>query len=131
MTGDGGVLTGRCLCRAVRWRAEGAPAWQAHCHCESCRRATSAGVATFVAVPRAGFAWEGDAPAAFASSPGVVRRFCGRCGSPLSYETEAAPDEVHLHAATLDDPALARPTRHDFWAERVPWLALDDRSERG
>ena len=109
----------------MRWRATGAPLWQAHCHCESCRRAVSAALATFVSLPREGFAWEGE-PRAHASSPGVTRRFCGSCGSPLSYEAESYPGEVHVHAATLDDPERVAPTAHDFWNERVEWLGVDD-----
>ena len=44
-------FTGRCLCGRVRYLAAGAPLWVAHCHCESCRRATGAPLATY-----AGFA---------------------------------------------------------------------------
>ena len=120
------MLSGRCLCRATAWCATAEPIWQSHCHCELCRRAVSSGVAPFVAVPREGFAWTGREPASYASSVGVTRCFCATCGSPLCYESETRPDEVHLYAATLDDPERVAPTRHDFWDERVPWLTFGD-----
>ncbi len=117
-------ITGRCLCGGVSWSFDGPPLWTAHCHCESCRRATGAGIVTFLAAPRARFRWTGETPRAYASSPGVTRRFCPTCGAPVSWE--GAPDEVHVLAAHLDDPARCAPERHDFREEAVPWLILGD-----
>lgn len=121
---DGG--TGRCLCGAVRYAFDGAPEWQVHCHCESCRRATASPFTSFLGVARAGFRWTGAAPAAFASSPGVTRRFCPSCGTPMSYETEDRADQVDLYAATLDAPESYRPTAHVHWNEHLPWVRLAD-----
>jgi hypothetical protein len=118
--------TGRCLCGAVRYRFSGAMLWQAHCHCESCRRNTSAPLTTFFAVPKHDFAFEGDEPGTYASSPGVRRRFCRTCGTPMSYEYSGKPDEIHLYAANLDESGDIAPERHDFWNERVPWLSVTD-----
>jgi hypothetical protein len=73
----------------------------------------------------------------FASSPGVRRSFCGRCGSPIGYESDRRPEIVDLFAGTLDDPASIKPRCHVFVAEQMPWLEmLDDlprfeRSRRG
>ena len=33
--------TGQCFCGAVTWASPGPVLWAGHCHCESCRRATS------------------------------------------------------------------------------------------
>ena len=121
---DGG--TGRCLCGAVRYAFEGAPNWQAHCHCESCRRATGAAFASYFGVSHGRWRWTGAAPAAFASSPGVRRHFCPACGSPVAYEGDRWPHEIHFLAATLDDPAAFRPTAHAHWNEQLPWVRLAD-----
>lgn len=118
--------TGRCLCGAVRYRFSGEMLWAEHCHCESCRRNTSSPLTTFFATPMAGFAFEGDEPGAFASSPGVIRRFCRRCGTPMSYENADLPGEIHLYAVSLDDHTGLAPRLHDFWSERVDWLAIKD-----
>jgi hypothetical protein len=120
------ITTGRCLCGAVRYEYRGAPAWVLHCHCDSCRRHTSSAVATFVCVDRAGFRFTAGAPAVYASSPGVRRSFCGRCGSPLAYEAERTPDEVHLYAGTLTDIAPLAPEGHVHAEEQLPWLEILD-----
>ncbi len=119
-------LTGGCLCGAVRFRARGRPLWTAHCHCESCRRACAAPFTTFLGMATGAVSWEGRAPAAYASSEGVTRRFCPVCGSQVAYEAERYPGEVHLYAALLDDAAAARPRGHVHWAERLPWVAIAD-----
>jgi hypothetical protein len=117
--------TGRCLCGNIRYSYTGAVVWTAHCHCESCRRNTSSPVTTFFAVPLEGFSFSGET-GAYQSSPGVTRRFCINCGTPMSYENEELPGEIHLYAASLDEHGDFAPQRHDFWNERVPWLNIAD-----
>src|SRR3989441_7337809 len=78
------TTSGHCLCRAIGFSYEGAPNWTLHCHCESCRRATSSPMATWISVPRNAFRFTAGKPTYFASSPGVRRGFCVHCGSPGS-----------------------------------------------
>ncbi|RNC90725.1 GFA family protein [Oceaniradius stylonematis] len=118
--------TGRCLCGAVRYAFAGEIIWTGHCHCESCRRATSSPVTSFFAVPRDGFSFTGDEPGAYRSSPNVMRRFCRTCGSPVAYEWDGKPGEVHLYTTSLDDHSDFVAGRHDFWNERVAWLNVVD-----
>jgi hypothetical protein len=119
--------TGRCLCGAVTYEFDGAPMWVIHCHCDSCRRHTSSAVASFFCVPRAALRFTGVAPQVYQSSPGVRRSFCGRCGSPIAYEADRIPDEVHLYHGTLSDPAALPATAHAHAEEQLPWLeVLDD-----
>ena len=123
---EGTERTGRCLCGAVRYSATPPWNWVAHCHCESCRRATGSPITTFFAVPKARFAFGSTEPVLFESSPGVRRRFCGTCGTPVSYEYADKSDEIHIYVATLDDDAGLEPQKHDFWNERVHWLSVED-----
>lgn len=119
-------LSGRCLCRSVRFSVSGPIIRTGHCHCESCRRATSSPVTSFFCVAKADIAFEGDTLRYFASSPGVSRGFCGNCGSPLSYETAERPGEIDLYVASLDDAAGVPVTQHWYWNERVAWFSCDD-----
>ena len=119
-------FTGRCLCGALRYRCDAEPIWQAHCHCESCRRATASAFTSFFAVRDGQWEWTAGTPASYASSPGVLRNFCPRCGTQMAYRNQILPGEMHFYAATLDVPDAFQPTRHDFWAERMPWVHLSD-----
>ena len=119
-------LSGRCLCGNIRYRATAAPLWQAHCHCESCRRATSAPFTSFFGIADGGWEWTGPAPATYASSEGVWRDFCPRCGVQMAYRATRFPGEIHFYAASLDDPTRYRPTAHVHTAEQLPWIHLSD-----
>jgi hypothetical protein len=119
-------LTGGCLCGALRYRIAGAPAWCAHCHCPSCRRATGAAFATFLGIGRGAFTVTAGQMTVYDSSPGVHRGFCGRCGSALTYESDRWPEEIHILAATLDDPAAVTPEAHVFTRSQLPWIKLAD-----
>lgn len=118
-------LTGRCACGSVTWRTDGPVLWSGHCHCESCRRASSAPVTSFFGVPRAAVTWWGDISVR-PSSDTVNRGYCPDCGSQVFYQAVRWPDETHLYAATLDDPSQFAPRAHFHWAERVDWLTIDD-----
>jgi len=118
--------SGHCLCGAVRYAFDAAPNWQAHCHCESCRRATSSPYTSYFGVSHGHWRWTGETPKVFMSSPGVKRHFCGTCGSPMAFEGDRWPHEIHFFAATLDDPAAFRPAAHANWNEHLPWVNPDD-----
>lgn len=118
-------LTGRCMCGTVTWRSNGDILWAALCHCEDCRRAASSDYVSWFGVLRSTMTWTGPRRL-YKSSPKVTRSFCAECGAPLSFETEIFPDETHLYAASLDDPAIYKPTAHIFWSERLPWVTVSD-----
>lgn len=117
---------GRCLCGAVRYEYDGPRLWSAYCHCESCRRNTASPVTAFFGVPRAAFRFSGKAPKVYRSSPGVRRSFCADCGTPVAYESDAFPGEIHLYAAGLEDPGDYRPQNHVHCAERLAWFDVKD-----
>ena len=126
MPDDTKITTGRCLCGDIRYEYRGPALWVMHCHCDSCRRHTSSPVATFVGVDRAQFRVTAGTPAVYASSSGVRRSFCAHCGSPLAYEAERAPNEIHLYAGTLTDAAGLVPEGHVHAAEQLPWFEILD-----
>lgn len=119
-------VTGRCLCGDIRFRYWGAPIKTLHCHCESCRRHVSGPIATFVCVNRDTTRFTGAEPKVYASSAGVRRTFCGRCGSPIAYESDRKPQQIDLYVGALDDPAVVAPTYHVHAAEQLPWFETAD-----
>jgi hypothetical protein len=82
-------------------------------------------VTAFASFPRGNFAFEGE-PARYSSSAGVTRTFCSHCGTPLTYEAEDLPDEIHLLTGSADHPDAAHltPQWHTFDNERISWVDL-------
>jgi hypothetical protein len=124
------VRHGGCQCGAIRFETTADPRWVAHCHCSDCRAATSSPFTTYCGFEREHVQWSGSAPRTFASSEGVVRSFCGTCGSALAYESTRWPDEFHLFACSFAEPTQWEPTAHVYCAHQLPWIRLDDGLKR-
>jgi hypothetical protein len=120
------ALEGGCMCGAVRYAADGAPFHSTLCHCVDCRRASGAPALAWFSVRRDALRWTAGAPARHASSPGVERQFCGRCGTQLTWHSASVPDEIDVTTCSLDDPEAVAPADHTFYAQRVRWLHLAD-----
>jgi len=120
------VARGQCLCGEITYQATGLPKWVAHCHCQSCRRNTGSVVATFVGFAVSNVEFVSGSRQFFNSSAGVQRGFCGRCGTPVSYESERYTDEIHLYLCTLDEPDKFPATAHVYSSEQVAWFECHD-----
>jgi hypothetical protein len=65
-------------------------------------------------------------PHVYRSSQGVVRQFCGTCGSQLTYETVDSPSTIDITTASLDNPNLFPPTLEVWLEHRVVWESADE-----
>lgn len=123
------TTTGGCMCGAVRYEASGAPLGVGYCHCRSCRQHTGAPLVAYVGFAADQVRFSGEARSTYASSPGVVRSFCGRCGSSLTWEgvTQTAKTAIiEFHISTLDDAERFTPEEHTRYTERISWLEVAD-----
>jgi hypothetical protein len=118
---------GSCLCGAIRYRFALPPLWVAHCHCSTCRRAQGAAFVTWIGTDGEKFELLDDAAAnlrTYRSSAEATRSFCGRCGTPLFFESSRWPGQLHITLASVDpvEAAKLRPQVHAYWAAHVPWV---------
>jgi len=44
----------------------------------------------------------------------------------MAFQANRFPDEIHLYAATLDDPESFRAKFHVHHGDRLRWLKIDD-----
>jgi hypothetical protein len=95
-----------------------------------CRRAQGAAFVTWFGVSGDAFEFigPGDRLRIHRSSPEASRSFCGRCGSPLFFESTRWPGEIHVTLASLDPEAAAglQPEAHVYWNDHVEWSAVHD-----
>lgn len=123
-----GIVSGGCLCGAVRFEAELPSKWCAHCHCSMCRRAHGAGYVTWVGFPSAQFHLRrgDDRLVWYASSPGARRGFCRTCGSTMLFESERWAGETHVALGCLDGPIDRQPQANVFFDAHVDWMPIDE-----
>ncbi|HXJ36524.1 MAG TPA: GFA family protein [Candidatus Eisenbacteria bacterium] len=130
------MLTGSCMCGGVRYEIDGRIGPPGHCHCATCRKAQGGAFVTNAPVRARYFrvVTGEDLVAGFESSPGKVRSFCRRCGSPLWSRRSDDPETVRIRLGLLDDDPGRRPLGHVWVGEKAPWFEITDdlpRWERG
>ncbi len=122
------MYTGSCLCGGIRFTIEGELAPIDVCHCRQCRKAQGTAFATNFPVASSAFQLTQGAEllSEFESSPGKMRVFCRRCGSPIFSRRVARPDTVRVRAGTINEPLATRPHAHFYVASKSNWWPIDD-----
>jgi hypothetical protein len=121
------MTDGRCFCGFIQYRADGAPFNQTNCHCSICRRLSGAPFVTWFTVPSASFQFLSGQPSSVHSSDHGTRTFCPRCGTPLTFRSSHAPDEIDITVGSLNDPDALPPRDHTWTSAKVSWVRLDER----
>ena len=121
------MITGGCLCGAVRFTIAGDPVTTRVCWCRLCQ-ALGAGSGTVnVAFHSADVTVQGTTTdyVSTADSGNILhRRFCPTCGTPLFSQAEVRMHLLFVRAGALDDPEIARPAV-TIWTSAAPsWAEI-------
>ena len=103
------TIEGGCYCGAVRYRAEGDPAFKGQCHCRECQYISGGHPNAVMAMPESGFSYTKGKPKGFRRSDlenPVTREFCAECGTHLLAKSPAVPGALLLKVGTFDDPSV-------------------------
>lgn len=120
------ILSGECLCRAVRYQVADEFVYALNCHCSNCRRTTGSAFKPFAGIARAKFGVTrgGDELMVFGDDA-AHDAHCARCGS-LLYSVVREGAFVHVAMGTLTDDPSIRPTAHIFVGSKAPWFEIAD-----
>jgi len=124
------MMTGGCLCGALRYRAEGEPKAQGLCHCRNCQRLSGGGHVGWLCLDAAAVTVEGDAlPYTTTGGSGspATRFACPTCHGIVYGTAEVMPGLINLYAGSLDDTSQFKPQVAIFTRSRPAW----DHSSRG
>ncbi len=121
------MITGGCLCGAVRYAVDALPLVTRTCWCRLCQHLGGGSGTVNVGFPAASVAMTG-ALATYvgpADSGAVLHRtFCPVCGTPVSSQAESRRHQIFLRAGTLDDPEVARPAMTIWVAAAPSWACI-------
>ena len=121
-------LKGGCMCGDVKYDVEGDSSMTGICHCPDCKRQTGSAFSTIVGVGVDQIVVEGT-PRIYEtkglSGEGVLRHFCGNCGSPLYSVVNSMPGVAFIKAGTLDDTSWLVPTIEFFCDNADTWTTQD------
>jgi hypothetical protein len=121
------LLTGGCLCGALRYEITGGTGIAGLCYCGDCRKASGSGFIPFVGVARANVRFSGRAAQCRSISRSgreAVRNFCAVCHSLVFGGELDESDRFTIYAGSLDDPSAFRPTIAIFVRDRPAWAPV-------
>ena len=123
------MISGGCLCGAVRYQTAAEPITTRFCWCRVCQFFAAGNAAVSVCFPSAGMSIVGE-PRDFVSIADsgnrMHRRFCPTCGTHMFSEAESRPHLIFVRAGTLDDPEVARPAATIWTAKAPSWACIDE-----
>jgi hypothetical protein len=122
-------VEGGCYCGAVRYQADGDPAFKGLCYCRECRHVAGGSANIVMGMPVAGFSYTKGSPKEFTRSDldkPVTREFCPECGTHLTTRVPGMPLAL-LKVGTLDDESLfGNPDMAIFTSEKLAFQRLPD-----
>jgi hypothetical protein len=123
------AITGGCFCGAVRYTAGADPIATRVCWCRDCQYLAAGSATVNLVFPADAVAVSGplrDYVSDADSGNRMHRRFCERCGTPVTSAAESRPHLLILRAGTLDDPEQAKPAL-TIWTDSAPsWACISD-----
>lgn len=126
------MLTGSCLCGAVKFDIDGTHSPIEACHCVQCRKWTGHFFAN-IEVPRSALNITGaERIGWYASSAKVRRGFCATCGSPLFFDPVdvARHDWIGVAMGALDGSTGGRIALHIFTDEKGDYYEIPEGEPR-
>jgi hypothetical protein len=103
------IITGGCLCGAVRYESRAEPITARMCWCRFCQyiAAGNAAVSACFLTARMKISGETRDYESVADSGNTMhRRFCPTCGVHVFSAAEVRPHLIFVRAGTLDDPNI-------------------------
>ena len=123
------MITGGCVCGAVRFTISEGPIVGRVCWCKVCQKLGAGGPAVGAAFKSAAVTVTGalrDYESIADSGNRMHRKFCPACATPLYSEAEVRPHLIFVRVGTFDDPELAKPAM-TIWTSSAPqWACIDE-----
>ncbi len=125
---DNKKITGGCYCQRIQYEIQLPVKWCAHCHCSQCRHIQGSPLVTWFGVDKNNFNLISGktAIAWFESSKSARRAHCIHCATPLFFEGDNWPDEIHITRESTQADILQKPQIHVFYDRHVNYLEIQD-----
>jgi hypothetical protein len=123
------MLSGRCSCKTVTYRAEDCFVVAYNCHCSNCRALTGSAFLPWGEIEPTKLSITGgtDSLHVDGDAEAIHAMRCGRCWS-LVYWTVHHHDRIWLRVpyGTLNESPALRPTAHIFVGSKAAWYEICD-----
>ncbi|MBY8977605.1 GFA family protein [Rhodobacteraceae bacterium NNCM2] len=118
------LLTGGCMCGAVRYSVETPSELHYLCHCTDCQKHGGTAWHSAIVVAAADFTVTGETEIGTVTAESgrtIARHGCAKCHSHLFVTQWPIQERVSVKAGSLDDPAIFKPAFEIWTQSRVAW----------
>lgn len=123
------IITGGCLCGAVRYEVSAAPFEVVYCHCRMCQQSQGGIFSVSAGFPRDSLTMTQGAPKFHVSSEFGERGFCSDCGTHMIFLNRGS-DSIYVYLGGIDHPQDLAPQSHIWVESQMPWLTISDNLPR-
>ena len=126
------MLTGGCLCGAIRYQIDGRISFIWFCHCSKCRRVSGSAFQSAAVCKSKRFRWVcgEESIREYRTESGYPARFCPTCGSTVP-QAPAGTEYTWIPVGTLDGDPGSRPAHHIWVGSKAPWYEITDDLPQG
>ena len=124
------IVTGGCLCGAVRYQAKPKQDTAYYCHCRDCQIGSASAFTVAVFCDQRDFQLKSGRLSTYSTTADsgrrLERKFCPQCGTPMIWTGEGFPGVVLVSLSSLDDPEAYQPV-HEGWTDSaVSWCRIPE-----
>jgi hypothetical protein len=123
------LLTGSCLCGAVRFELSERPADAGYCHCTRCQRRTGAAASAQARINGLSFhllSGEAQIKSWRHADGGFEKVFCGQCGAHLLSRNPDDPRQMSIRMSAFDSDPGVRPSWRAYVDFAAVWEPIPD-----
>ena len=123
------MVSGGCLCGAVRYEVGEPFVSASYCHCTRCQRRTGTAAAASARVEPGSLRVVSGEELIRCWNPGdggFLKCFCSACGGALWSRHPSDPDVLSVRLGTVDGDPGIRPSHRQFVAYAASWEEIPD-----
>lgn len=121
-------LRGSCVCNSIEFEVISIPEMVFNCHCTRCRKSHGAAFATQAFAVRNSLKFiRGKDNLKEYESTGVIRTFCGNCGSRIMNYAKDNGDYLSIALSCIDTPHNLAPVANVYVSSKVHWCELSEK----
>lgn len=123
-------VRGQCLCGKVRYQIPDSPKYIFNCHCTICRERSGAPFTTWLLYNNQSVSITKGDLSYFESNPNVMRGFCKKCGTDISWINKEKSKWIGLTLGTCKNQNQFKPSS-DIWVRsKLEWVILDPKIDK-
>ena len=124
------LVRGQCISGEVRYQTPDVPYYIFNCHCTICRDRSGAPFTTSLIYKNQDVENDTDNLLYFESNPNVMRGFCKKCRTDISWINKEKSKWIGLTLGTCKHQNQFKPSKDIWIRSKLEWVVLDPNTDK-